>query len=1144
MLSISKPLSASSAEKYYDRDNYYLESHGTWNGNLAPRFNLSGAISKKDFSTFLHGFDKEGNKLLASAGAERSQKGRGHRSGVDLTFSAPKSISVLAYYDSRIEKAFHKALSSTMSHIEDSCSQYRIKKKGSTNVLKSNKLLWSQFTHRCSRELDPQLHVHCVVFNMTEGKEGQIKALLNDQFYRRKMYLGQHFRNELASEIKNLGYGISISDRKKGLFEIEGIDREVIEAFSKRRMQVEQRAQELREVRFKDLPREKLQLWAENRVERYKNSANYKKLLKSELTQLLNSKDLVYSGFSDAQLFAQAALDSRIPKENVTKEHIVDLINQTCSSFNTTLEELHKNAMESSKSRDSLPLREIVLKALDDVTEQQSGFEKHKLYQHALKLGLGDHTFTEIDNEFNHLLQSGEIKHLGGKYSASGTKDYFSSKEMITIENEVMEICKSGRHSSSINVNGNHLSSFIADTNLNLHIRSIFNLNKESFNEFLKELPISKHKSALLEYYHLYQNTKELDINGIVEKHAFIKDQFLSHGYGLTPGQKDAIRHIASTNCQFSVIQGDAGTGKSFAMSYAREILEKNNFTVRGFAPTGKASQELSDSSHIRGCSTMDSFLLKFKNSSIDNRAEMFNNNKECWIVDEAGMCGSRKIREFMKVAEYAGAKVIFVGDRKQFASIEAGKMFSDMQDKAGVDVIVMPDVMRQKTEQTKDIVKAISLKEIDFAFSIMQGRKEISDIDKTDINSYKKDQLLHFTSPILSIPKDASAKVIAVNNTTVRLEYFDEDSRIPFKIDIDPTSYADSFKLFSPCYDNVIEEHESREERLDRVAKDYLDHTSRGIDTMVITSSNKNRKNINEIIRKNLVERESIPKSFEFIVFEPHSLGGENASLADSYKVGQVVFTNNKIGHIPRGTQGEIVKTDLQHNTITLKYWDRGEGCYKDSEIKVPSTRKKLSLYNKQKKQFGVGDKIVFLKNDKKVGVRNGQLGEIISLDSKGNVKAKIGEGNKGKIVEFNLSNRGENGYNYIDWAYCLTTYKSQGATISRLIWEAAATEGDVSSNAFYVAITRCKNEIAVYTDNAEELREKVKHEQIKISTLDFAQRSNSNPIIKNHLFTINNDLSTMNSYELPKIDVSELNKKMVETVPNKKNNTHGIEI
>ena len=84
-------VSAGQAERYYsEKDNYYTHSAGTWFGRGAEALGLSGDIRKGEFTNLLNGKDKNGQELIA-AGSNGAR-----RSGVDLTFSAPKSASILS----------------------------------------------------------------------------------------------------------------------------------------------------------------------------------------------------------------------------------------------------------------------------------------------------------------------------------------------------------------------------------------------------------------------------------------------------------------------------------------------------------------------------------------------------------------------------------------------------------------------------------------------------------------------------------------------------------------------------------------------------------------------------------------------------------------------------------------------------------------------------------------------------------------------------------------------------------------------------------------------------------------------------------------------------------------------------------------
>lgn len=86
MLSIARI--GSDASNYYKAEDYYLADKGQWGGSLSDELNLKGEVQKDDLENTLAGFDRDGAKLVKSAGTDS------HRSGIDLTFSAPKSVGI------------------------------------------------------------------------------------------------------------------------------------------------------------------------------------------------------------------------------------------------------------------------------------------------------------------------------------------------------------------------------------------------------------------------------------------------------------------------------------------------------------------------------------------------------------------------------------------------------------------------------------------------------------------------------------------------------------------------------------------------------------------------------------------------------------------------------------------------------------------------------------------------------------------------------------------------------------------------------------------------------------------------------------------------------------------------------------------
>src|SRR5579863_10483528 len=114
MMSVSHPMTADHAEQYFSKDDYYLSHPGTWQGKAAEVLGLSGPVQREAFRALANGRDPRTGEALIALGP-----GGEHRSGLDLTFSAPKSVSVLSLADERLLEAHHFAVAQTLQYIED-----------------------------------------------------------------------------------------------------------------------------------------------------------------------------------------------------------------------------------------------------------------------------------------------------------------------------------------------------------------------------------------------------------------------------------------------------------------------------------------------------------------------------------------------------------------------------------------------------------------------------------------------------------------------------------------------------------------------------------------------------------------------------------------------------------------------------------------------------------------------------------------------------------------------------------------------------------------------------------------------------------------------------------------------------------------
>ena len=147
---------------------------------------------------------------------------------MDLTFSAPKSISILSevFSMAEVRDAHERAVDVALSFVESHFAQARTTQDGATRRVDTGNLVIATFEHDLSREIDPQLHTHSVVMNATETAKGW-RALSNEKLYENKIFVGQVYRNELAANLKELGFAVSVGH--KGLFEVEGIPANLLE---------------------------------------------------------------------------------------------------------------------------------------------------------------------------------------------------------------------------------------------------------------------------------------------------------------------------------------------------------------------------------------------------------------------------------------------------------------------------------------------------------------------------------------------------------------------------------------------------------------------------------------------------------------------------------------------------------------------------------------------------------------------------------------------------------------------------------------------------------------------------------------------------------------------------------------------------
>jgi conjugative relaxase-like TrwC/TraI family protein len=242
-------IASRNAKEYFTeslkREDYYNEGQevsGDWNGIAAERLRLSGAVTTADFESLCDN-EKPGTK-------ERlTQRNKSNRTvGYDFNFHCPKSVSVAYEFtrDERILGAFKMSVNQTMREIESE-TKTRVRKNGANENRQTGNMLWAEFVHFTARPVngipDPHLHAHCYAFNTTwddeekKWKAGQFRDLKADA-----PYFEAAFHARFSRQLAEMGYRI---ERTAKGWELAGVPQRVLDEFSKRTEQVEQKAKEL-----------------------------------------------------------------------------------------------------------------------------------------------------------------------------------------------------------------------------------------------------------------------------------------------------------------------------------------------------------------------------------------------------------------------------------------------------------------------------------------------------------------------------------------------------------------------------------------------------------------------------------------------------------------------------------------------------------------------------------------------------------------------------------------------------------------------------------------------------------------------------------------------------------------------------------
>jgi len=399
MMSAGGGMSAGGAAGYYyEQDPMFSQESGNghWVGQGAEKLGLAGEIQKSDFVAALNGQDPKTGEQLVEIKNGTSLEDR--RAGNDYTFSAPKSVSVaFAAGVEGIKEAHDKAVQAVAQHLEQHYSQARTP-EGFVN----GSMVAAKFDHSTSRALDPQLHSHLFVTNMTQTADGRWRANEPLNIYRDQKGLGELYRQELANQLQEMGFQLTWTDRGSLQFEITGIDKNVSEAFSQRREAVERQ------------------------VEAWKQSGEHR-------------------GVSDAKLHEMAALATRADKDkSITKEAVEQAWRETAAAAGTSLEQIRegveaaKQQPEQAKQGQEQPEKPTaewaVTEAARVLTDKEAVIDRSQLLQTAARISGGQHDVKALSAAID-----SQTERIGATEKG---RELYTTQEMRALEARNVETVK------------------------------------------------------------------------------------------------------------------------------------------------------------------------------------------------------------------------------------------------------------------------------------------------------------------------------------------------------------------------------------------------------------------------------------------------------------------------------------------------------------------------------------------------------------------------------------------------------------------------------------------------------------------------------------------------------------------------------
>jgi ATP-dependent exoDNAse (exonuclease V) alpha subunit len=266
----------------------------------------------------------------------------------------------------------------------------------------------------------------------------------------------------------------------------------------------------------------------------------------------------------------------------------------------------------------------------------------------------------------------------------------------------------------------------------------------------------------------------------------------------------------------------------------------------------------------------------------------------------------------------------------------------------------------------------------------------------------------------------------------TVELSQIQRQKRDDLRLAVEAASRGNAAEAVTriAAMGNVFE-FKKPEDRLRAIARDYVADPK---GALVLAPSNRERQELNRLIREELAASGKLPEEAVRIeCLRPRDVTKPGLRLAENYSPGDVVTFRNALKHpaIDAGTKARVVDVELRRNAVTVELPDGGRRAFD------PKGLRGLDLYEPESRAFSAGDRVQFRKPVEIPGekrIRNGALATVVSIGEEGRAELRI---DSRRVVRVDLRESP-----FVDHGYAVTTHKAQGATCNRVILAANTEE------------------------------------------------------------------------------------------------------